>query len=244
MLKGLHNNGKQRQFVDTKEVLKHFPFLSFLNDIEPGQVGGLSIKSFRKNQTVLSYDDTEDFMYIILEGKLKVLCARRDSERDLLIAIHDAGEFFGVVSAIDGKVTPSEIIAMKDSTILFIRKEHFFSMIDTNKEFRDGLIKMLCQWLRCAWDKLEIISFDKVLIRLKYFLLMVSEKGRNTTDGIEIDLNRNTLAQVLGVRYEAVINNLKILKHQGIIIRDNKETICISHDFVKNPDPYIDVIPL
>ncbi|KJU86687.1 Crp/FNR family transcriptional regulator [Candidatus Magnetobacterium bavaricum] len=168
MLRGLHNS-KQRKCVDVKEVVNQFPFLSFLNDIELSQVGGLSIKPFLKNQIILPYGDTEDFLYIILEGKVKVLCTRKDSEREIAIAIHDAGEFFGVVSAFDGKVTPSEIIAMEESTILFIKKELFFNMIDTSKEFRDGLIKMLCQWLRCAWDKLEIVSFDKALTRLKYF---------------------------------------------------------------------------
>jgi len=116
-----------RHKLDVKlNLLKQINLFSSLNIDELSSIQKkIIIKSFKKNQTILHEEDTNEFMYIILFGSVKVVQMTEDG-REILLAIHRSGEFFGEISLIDKETLPATVIAIEDSSIAIISGRDFF----------------------------------------------------------------------------------------------------------------------
>ena len=85
------------------DFLKKIHLFSSLSDKEIEHlITKLIIKKFKKSETILYEEDTSEFMYIILLGKVKAVRMTEDG-KEIILAVHQAGEFFGEMSLIDGK---------------------------------------------------------------------------------------------------------------------------------------------
>lgn len=82
------------------------------------------MKEFSKNEIILREEDTNEIMYIILVGKVKAVQTTEDG-KEIILAIHQADEFFGEISLIDGKTSSATVVAIEDSLIAIISKRIF-----------------------------------------------------------------------------------------------------------------------
>ena len=92
-----------REITAQDGILEKIPLFTSLTAIELQQVRAkFVIKSFKKNEVILREEDTSEYMYIILDGKAKVVNTTK-KEKEILITMHRSGDFFGELSLIDGK---------------------------------------------------------------------------------------------------------------------------------------------
>ena len=81
------------------EFLQSIQLFSSLTEAELQQIAGkIRIEEFRKNEIVLREEDTNEYMYIMLDGQVKVTQATEDG-KEILLAIHKTLEFFGEISS-------------------------------------------------------------------------------------------------------------------------------------------------
>jgi CRP/FNR family transcriptional regulator, cyclic AMP receptor protein len=195
----------------------------------------LAVKRFKKNEVILYEEDTSKYMYIILNGKVKVVQMTEDG-KEILLAIHQAGEFFGEMSFIDGKTSPATIIATEDSIINIISKDEFYATIDTHKKILYNLLYILCSRLRESWEKIQLLNLKNASDRLKILFYMLSNKyGEKTSKGItlNIKLTHQEIAEMTGMARETVTRVLDKWSKEGeISILDNK-LIQLKPDFLK-----------
>jgi CRP/FNR family transcriptional regulator, cyclic AMP receptor protein len=205
-----------------------------LTDAELDSINNLlAVKKFKKNEVILHEEDTSKFMYIVLSGKVKVVQITEDG-REILLAIHQAGEFFGEMSFIDGKTSPATILASEDSVINIISRDEFYSSIITHKQVLYNLLLILCSRLRESWDKIQLLNLKNASERLKILFYMLSNKyGETTSKGItlNIKLTHQEIAEMTGMARETVTRVLDKLNKEGeIAILDNK-LIQLKSDF-------------
>jgi len=166
----------------------------------------LIVKRFKKNEVILFEKDTSKYMYIIIKGKVKVIQTTEDG-KEIFLAMHRAGEFFGEMSFIDGKTSPATVTAAEDCLINIISKEEFYSIINTHKKILFNLLQILCSRLRESWEKIQLLNLKNASERLKILFFMLSKKyGENTPKGItlNIKLTHQEIAEMTGMARETV----------------------------------------
>lgn len=205
-----------------------------LTDEELNSIGKLlAVKRFKKNEVILHEEDTNKFMYIILSGKVKAVQITEDG-KEILLAIHQAGEFFGEMSFIDGKTSPATIVAADDCFINIISRDEFYSTIITHKKVLYNLLLILCSRLRESWEKIQLLNLKNASDRLKILFYMLSNKyGEKTSKGItlNIKLTHQEMADMTGMARETVTRVLDKWNKEGEINIPGNKLIQLKTDF-------------
>jgi len=221
----------------TIESLKKVALFFSLTSDELRQIRGkIVIKSFKKNRVILHEENTNEFMYIILDGEAKVV-QTTDEGKKIIMTVHRSGEFFGELSLIDGKTAPATILTTKDSVIAIISKNVFYSLLLSQNKVLENLLHILSSRLRESWKKIHLLNFNNASQRIKMLLLMLSEDyGKKTAEGttLHIKLIHQDIADMTGLTRETVTRvldkwkkggEIKILRNKSILLCPEFESI-------------------
>jgi len=219
------------------EFLQSIQLFSSLTGAELQQIAGkIRIEEFRKNEIVLREEDTNEYMYIIIDGQVKVTQATEDG-KEIILAIHKTLEFFGEISLIDGKTAPATVQASEDSFIAFIAKKDFYALLISQSKVLEKLLQILCSRLRDSWRRIYLLNFKHASDRVRTLFLSLSlENGSKTPEGIVLNLRltHQEIADMTGLTRESVTRVLDKLQKDGEITVLKNKRICLSHKFVKN----------
>jgi CRP/FNR family cyclic AMP-dependent transcriptional regulator len=198
--------------------------------------GKIIIKNFKKNATILHEEDTNAFMYIIIEGAVQVVQAS-GAGKETMIALHQTGDFFGELSLIDGKTMPATVVATRDSVIAIIARSEFYSILFQQNKVVENLLMILCSRLRESMKKNQLLTFNNAAQRIKMLFLMLSESyGERTEEGtvLKIRLIHQHIADMTGLTRETVTRvldkwqksgDITMLKSRFILLRSEFESI-------------------
>jgi CRP/FNR family transcriptional regulator len=216
--------------------LNMIELFAYLTDQELDSINNLlAVKRFKKNEVILHEEDTNKFMYIVLSGRVRVIQITEDG-KEILLAIHQAGEFFGEMSFIDGKTSPATIVAADDSVISIISRDEFYSTIYTHKKVLYNLLLILCSRLRESWEKIQLLNLKNASERLKILFYMLSNKyGEKTSKGItlNIKLTHQDMAEMTGMARETVTRVLDKWNKEGEISILGNKLIQLKADFLQ-----------
>jgi CRP/FNR family cyclic AMP-dependent transcriptional regulator len=218
------------------DYLKKVGLFSSLTDEELLQISDkMIVKQFEKNEIILYENDTNEYMYIILKGNVRVVQNTEDG-KEILLALHNSGEFFGEMSLIDGKTSPATVVATEYSTIAIISKKNFFASINTHEKVRENLLMILSTRLRESWETIQMLNLKDASQRIKILFLMLADKyGNKTTEGITLNfkLTHQEIANMTRLTRETVTRVIdKWQKTEEIIILKNK-LIHLNNKFIE-----------
>ncbi|RMG69916.1 MAG: Crp/Fnr family transcriptional regulator, partial [Nitrospirae bacterium] len=192
----------------TLERLRSIQLFSSLQKDDIAELkDALKIKRFKKNEVILFEEDTNEYMYAILSGRVKVFRSTEDG-KEIILAVHREGEFFGEMSLIDRKTSPATVVALTDSVIALLSRRDFFKLIRNQTALLEQLLQILCGRLRDAWQKMEMLNFKNAAQRVKILLLMlIKDHGKEQTSGdilLDIKLTHQDIADMTGLTRETV----------------------------------------
>jgi len=217
------------------EHLKKIQLFSSLTDDELHQIKDkLSLKRYKKHEVILFEEDTTEYMYIILNGKTKVIQTTEDG-KEILLAMHLSGEFFGEMSLLDGKTSPATVVAMEDSSVAIISRQEFYSLIRAQKRILDNLLLILCSRLRDSWEKIQLLNLKNASQRIKILFLMLSDKyGEKTAEGVTLNirLTHQEIAEMTGMTRETVTRMIDKWQKDGEISVLKNRFIHLSSHFI------------
>ncbi len=198
--------------------------------------GNIVFKNIQKDEIVLYEENTSEFMYIILDGEAKVVQSV-ESGKEIIISMHQSGEFFGELSLIDGKTAPATVCATRDSMIAIISKHDFYALLFSQNKVLENVLKILCSRLRESMQKIQILNFNNAAQRIKMLFLMLAETyGEQSEDGtiLKIKLIHQDIASMTGLTRETVTRiidkwrrggEIQVLKNKFILLRSEFESI-------------------
>lgn len=193
------------------------------------------IKRVKKDEVILYEEDTNKFMYEILDGKIKVVQYTEDG-KEIIIAIHNAGDSFGEISLIDGKTTTAAVLALEDAVVAIISKEVFYSVLYSNEKVLDNLLKMLCSRIRENIDNIKILNFSNASQRVKMSLIgLLQEHGEETPEGtlLDIRLTHQDIASMAGLARETVTRVIDLWQKNSDITVLKNRSILLSPEFLE-----------
>ena len=201
-------------------LLRKIELLALLTEGEVLQViNKLQVRNFRKNEIVLVEEDSNDFMYVILEGEVKVTRTSEDG-KEIILAIHSAGDFFGEMSLIDGQTTSATVTAIEESLIALISKEDFYSLLYNEKKILLSLLQSFCRRIRASNKTIEILSYTNAQQRIKaLFRALAGKYGVKSGEGtvLNIQIAHRDIAGMTGLTRETVTKIMTELKDEGCI---------------------------
>jgi CRP/FNR family cyclic AMP-dependent transcriptional regulator len=213
------------------EFIRRVPLFATLTDSEFASLEHIFVvRSYRKNQIVFLEEDTGNYMYIVLAGKVKITKSSPGGKESLL-AIHRPGDFFGEMALLDGKTSPATVSAIEDCKIIIITAADFNHLLMQNEKVVRQIIQVLCARLRQVWAQIQSLSYSNADARIRSGILQLARKhGVPDARGIIIDLKitHQELAEMVGTSRETVTRTLARLQKQGILLLDARRIVVLN----------------
>ena len=117
----------------------------------------LSLIGKNKGEFVVKEGDSGDYMFIIIEGKVRVILKR--GKKEIVLATLEKGNFFGEMSLFGKNPRSASVQAITDLKLLKITREDIDRLSETNpkllSEFTMGLCTELCHRVSNTSTSLE-----------------------------------------------------------------------------------------
>jgi len=120
-----------------------------------------SIRSYRRNEPILSSGEPGKEMFVICRGRVQLYYENNLGEK-VVIKEMGAGEQFGEIALIDGESQPFTATALDDTEVLVLNRGDFEELMSRYPHLSIGLLTEICKWLRRIAKQLREQSSDPV----------------------------------------------------------------------------------
>ena len=160
----------------------------------------LEVKSVDRGTYLFREGELCSRVSIVVSGDVKI-ASTHYSGNEVVFNILENGEIFGnnlIFS--DEPLYKGDVIAVKDSTIVSIKKEHLLKILQSNQDFLVAYLNVQSNFGKKLNSTIKMLSFDSAEDRLMYYLH--ENKGEiiyhTITDLADIlNLKRETLSRLL-----------------------------------------------
>ncbi len=172
-------------------------------------------------------------MYVLQSGKVAISKKVRDVEK--VLATLGPGEFFGEMAIISNKPRNASATVAEAARVLVIDPKTFEAMIRGNSEIAVRMIKKLADRLAEADAQIENLLLADPASRVVHHLLEVCQtRGRQTEEGIEVEVALRDLPRQLGVGEPAIRIMVGKLERGGLVERTGDRLVV--HDTARLRD--------
>ena len=181
-------------------------------------------KRYTKDETVFFKNDAPRFYFQVISGEIK-MNSFNEAGKEFIQGIFSAGRSFGEPPLFGDFDYPANAVAMEDSTVYVLRKELFHSLLLENPQvhlkFTEVLANRLYYKATMASGNLNNTAEERVLKLIDYLKFQVYKIP--VDDLYEVELTRQQIADLTGLRVETVIRALKKMDKGGEISIQNRK---------------------
>ncbi len=204
----------------TVEFLATVPLFKGLDAVELGKFAELlREKSYPKGSVILFEDDPGDALFVVREGRVKVVLVAEDG-REVILGLLGVGDHFGELSLIDDQPRSAHVIAMEESALLVLRREDFRRRVEQSPSVAWSLLTELSRRLRRADGKIGSLVLLDVPGRIARLLLDAADEGGS--DVIDKPLTHQTIAHLIGASRETVSRAMRAFHESGWVSTDRR----------------------
>ncbi|MGH9492553.1 MAG: DUF1003 domain-containing protein [Terriglobales bacterium] len=134
-------------------MLGEVPLFALLDQRERKSLAKLlNTRHFDKGDTIFSYGDAGDALYLVRQGRVEVFVENTEGEK-ILLAENEAGDLFGEISLLDGGARTASVVAIEDTEVLTLDRENLLKFITQHPHAALDLLTVMGRRLR-ATDEL------------------------------------------------------------------------------------------
>lgn len=174
------------------------------------------IKSYNKNELIFEENTTPTHYYQIISGEVK-MNNYNDDGREFIQGFFSANQCFGEPPLFLHRNYPANAVAVEDTVLYTLPKEAFLKLLHDHSEISLKIIENLAQRLYYKSVMAAEISTHepehRVLRLLDYSITFFNFKKDN--NGHLINLTRQQIGDLTGLRVETVIRAIKSLEKKG-----------------------------
>lgn len=178
--------------------------------------------SINKNELLFNEGGRADFYFQIISGEVKMYNLTEDG-KEFVQGIFADEKSFGEPPLLGDFNYPAGAIATKASVLYRLPKNQFIALLRANPDIHLGFTRLLCN--RLAYKAMigKEVSIHppehRILTILKYL------KTQNGDSKFVVDVTRQQIAELTGLRVETVIRCVKKLEAQKILRLENHKII-------------------
>lgn len=178
----------------------------------------------KKGDTLFNEGDTAKYFYQVKHGEIKMNNFNEEG-KEFIQSIFTSGNSFGEPPLFINKPYPANAVAITDTEVYAIAKDAFFSLLYANPQAHITLTEHLAQRLYFKSVMASEISSQepehRILKLIDYFKENVNKL--QPSERYKVELTRQQIADLTGLRVETVIRSIKMLEKKGLLIIEDRK---------------------
>lgn len=185
---------------------------------------GASVKRYAKDEIIFLKDDLPRFYFQVISGEVK-MNSYNESGKEFIQGIFSAGRSFGEPPLFGDFNYPASAISIDETAVYVLRKELFQNLLLENPtihlQFTEVLANRLYYKATMASGHSSNNAEERIIQLIDYLKFHVYKIPANEL--YQVELTRQQIGDLTGLRVETVIRVLKKMEKQNEIqIRNRK----------------------
>ena len=200
---------------------------SLFRAMQPGEIDSIlrlaTERRYRKGQTIFQKGDAGSSMMAVLGGRVRIGAISLEG-KEITLNMIDAGEVFGEIALLDGKLRSADAVAIEDTVLLVIERRNFVPYLEGDKGLALRLLSVLCERLRQTSDTLgDFVMFDLPVRLGRTLVKLAHDYGRPVGLGIRIGikLSQSDLSRLVASSRESVNKQMRAWEDEGLVIKES-----------------------
>ena len=223
--------------------IKLLKTVSLFWDLDKTELGYISDKMVSKkfeNGNLIFLEESEGKnLFFVVEGSVKVTRLSKDG-REVILAMLNAGDFFGEMSLLDGEARSANVIALEKTEVLSLNRDDFLVVLHDYPKIAIQLLKEMTSRLRKSDRQIVSLSLSDAEKRIALCIVRFADEqgviknGQVTIPKIPI---QQDIANMAGTSRETVSRAMSLLTEEKYIERNGKELKILNYkSFIKEFD--------
>lgn len=186
------------------------------------------IVHFTKSDSIFDYEETLEYFYIILSGKIKVYQINLKNAKEQTIYLMGRGDMYDAVTLLDGQTHEVVVDVLEGGDTLRIPIGKAREWMYDYPEFGEIVLKFISSQMR----KIEELATDLTLFDTQERLIKLIIQNMNSDgEGSMLDgLSHTELAKLIGTVRHVVDRHIKQLKEDGVLKKENKKISLVDEE--------------
>jgi len=180
--------------------------------------------SLDKGEVFFEQGDIAKYYYQIHEGEIKMSNFNEEG-KEFIQGIFSAGQSFGEPPLFLDEIYPANAIAIKATEIYSLKKDIFFELLVSHPEIHLKITANLAKRLYFKSMMASEISSQepehRIIKLIDYFKMKVNQLPKD--EKYEVEITRQQIADLTGLRVETVIRAIKSLEKKGELTIHNRK---------------------
>jgi CRP-like cAMP-binding protein len=179
--------------------------------------GGRSVSDYRKGDVIFSQGGPADAVFYIHKGRVTVAVTSKQG-KEAVVAILDAGSFFGEGCLIGQPLRLARATAMIDSSVMRVEKAEMVRVLHAEPTFGERFTAHLLTRNSRVEEDLVDQLFNSSEKRLARTLLLLANFGREgRPEPVPTKISQETLAEMVGTTRSRVSQFMNKFRKLGFI---------------------------
>jgi CRP/FNR family transcriptional regulator len=145
------------------QIIKGIPIFSSLTEKELREIESLFIEeAVKKDEYIFWEGDPSNWLYVVSEGKVRVL-KQSTSGKDIILEIISSGDLFGGVAVLDKRPYPATAQAMENSKILKLSRSNILKILDSYPTVAIDTVAYMGKRLRDAHEMMRSLTVETAI---------------------------------------------------------------------------------
>lgn len=189
------------------------------------QCAKAKIRKVKSGAYIFEQEEKPQKLFLLIEGRVQICKDFTSGKRDVLYLVEE-GSVFGEIFLFGNRQRYwYDAVAVTESLILEMPWDFFYhfcsNACDHHKQLTQNLLEILSENSFTITRKLHIVSTSSLRERIAIWLI----DSADGTDKIELKMNREQLADFLGVARPSLSRELMKMQADGLIAVSKKEII-------------------
>lgn len=215
---------------EKKTILARSPLFASLIESELSELAGKATEQeFKAGEYLVREEEESGHFYVLVEGRFKAFLTSSLGKDVTLYNFLRPGEMLGPASIFRDRPSSGSIQALVSSRALRFRDKEFIAFILKHPQTCLEIIKILAARTSELNRRLRDVAGERVEQRIYRILYVLSQRI-----GLELNLTRQELSDMVGSTTETVIRVLSSLKKKGIITSSRGRVILLDKEKLRS----------
>ncbi|MEM6734142.1 MAG: cyclic nucleotide-binding domain-containing protein, partial [Myxococcota bacterium] len=198
-------------------------------------------RRFPKGTVLFDEHDLGSRMYVIRSGRVKIY--RRVNNQEVVLAMLDAGEFFGEMALLENLPRSAAAMATEDSELIEVDQQTFEEMIRGNAEIAVRIMRKLASRVRELDRRLQNLLVESGLGRAVEVLRWLHSSGEQSLNESRVPSAKVNIAIAAqaGIPADEVEEIIARLEGAGCITADGSDYIVAAVETLRDFSEYLDL---
>ncbi len=205
-------------------LLSKIELLKNINDKDLNDLSNnASILNYNSAEQIIDRNAQNKDIFFVISGSVRVV-NYSNSGREIAFAKFTEGDYFGEISAIDGKPRSANVVAIENCVLISVKRESFIDLLHRNSKISFLILKRFTEIIRISDERIMDLSTLRAVQRVYVELLRRTDKDVAVPElwVIRPMPSHSLIASLAGTTRETVARVLSNLTDAKIVEKKSK----------------------